>query len=356
MNDLASKPAPSLGALSVGLDSLPMEARAVPKLPDGLGWQFEPKWDGFRCLAFKAGEEVELKAKSGKPLGRYFPEVVHALGALGPASFVIDGELVIPQDETLSFDALQLRLHPAESRIQKLSRTTPARLVLFDMLLTAAGRDLRSTPLEERRVELEAFWQGLDDPGLLRLSPCTRDRAEADGWLSKLGGALDGVIAKRLDGPYEGGERAMLKIKHMRTADCVVGGFRYETKAKQVGSLLLGLYDEGGRLDHVGFTSGIADADKPALTKMLEGLIEPPGFTGDAPGGPSRWSNARSAAWQPLRPELIAEVQYDHVTGNRFRHGTRFLRWRPDKSPAQCTFEQIEREAGPSRMLAMMES
>ncbi|MDB5558789.1 MAG: ATP-dependent ligase [Enterovirga sp.] len=338
--------------LPVGLDTPPMEARSVEELPTGQGWQFEPKWDGFRCLAFKAGDEVELRAKSGKPLGRYFPEVVQALRALAPSCFVIDGELAIPQGDTLDFDALQLRLHPAESRIQKLARETPARLILFDILLTPAGRDLREAPLAERRPALEAFWGSLDPGSLLRLSPFTRDRAEAEGWLAKVGGALDGVVAKRVDGRYEAGERAMLKIKRMRTADCVVGGFRYETKRQVVGSLLLGVYDEAGRLDHVGFTSGIADAEKPALTKRLEALIEPPGFTGDAPGGPSRWANARSTQWQPLRPELVAEVRYDHVTGGRFRHGTRFLRWRPDKAPGQCTFAQMEAEARPSRIIA----
>jgi ATP-dependent DNA ligase len=329
-----------------------MEARSVDDLPEGSGWQFEPKWDGFRCLAFKAGQEVELRAKSGKPLGRYFPEVVQALRDLPPTSFALDGELAIPQGGTLSFDALQLRLHPAESRIQKLARETPARLILFDILLTPEGRDLRNAPLSERRAALEALWDSLDDRSLLRLSPYTRDRQEAEGWLAKVSGALDGVVAKRVDGPYEAGERAMLKIKRMRTADCVVGGFRYETKRRVVGSLLLGLYDEEGRLDHVGFTSGIADAEKPVLTKRLEALIEGPGFTGDAPGGPSRWANARSTEWEPLRPELVAEVRYDHVTGGRFRHGTRFLRWRPDKAPAQCTFAQMQEEARPSRVIA----
>ncbi len=352
MSVRASQSISTIAGLAVGPDTSPMEARSVDELPKGNGWQFEPKWDGFRCLAFKAGDEVELRAKSGKPLGRYFPEVVQALRELGPASFVLDGELAIPQGDSLSFDALQLRLHPAESRIRKLARETPARLILFDILQTPEGRDLRGAPLSERRAALETFWASLDDRSLLRLSPYTRERAEAEGWLAKVGGALDGVVAKRVEGRYEAGERAMLKIKRMRSADCVVGGFRYESKGRQVGSLLLGLYDEEGRLDHVGFTSGIADAEKPALTKRLEALIEPPGFTGDAPGGPSRWANARSAEWQPLRPELVAEVRYDHVTGGRFRHGTRFLRWRPDKAPAQCTFEQMEAEARPSRVIA----
>ena len=351
MSAPASKQPDAISSLPVGLDTPPMEARSVDALPAGEDWQFEPKWDGFRCLAFKAGEEVELRAKSAKPLGRYFPEVVQALRELPPASFVLDGELAIPQGDTLSFDALQLRLHPAESRIRRLAHETPARLILFDILLTPEGRDMRDTPLSERRKALEAFWGSLDDRSLLRLSPYSRDRAEAEGWLAKAGGALDGVVAKRVDGRYEAGERAMLKIKRLRSADCVVGGFRYEAKRKLVGSLLLGLYDEEGRLDHVGFTSGIADAEKPALTKRLEALIEPPGFTGDAPGGPSRWATERSTEWQPLRPELVAEVRYDHVTGGRFRHGTRFLRWRPDKAPSQCTFEQMQEEARPGRVI-----
>ena len=345
-------PAKHIADLPVGLAEPPMEARSVDALPAGDGWQFEPKWDGFRCLAYKAGGDVQLRAKSGKPLGRYFPEMVAALRDLTPPCFVLDGELVIPSGDTLSFDALQMRLHPAESRIRKLSAETPARLVLFDILLSPEGRDLRPLSLTERRAALEAFWASLDDRSLLRLSPFTRDRQDAEGWLARVGGALDGVIAKRLDSPYRPGERAMLKVKRMRTADCVVGGFRYESKGKLVGSLLLGLYDTAGQLDHVGFTSGISEAEKPGLTARLEALIEAPGFTGNAPGGPSRWANARSTEWQPLRPELVAEVRYDHVTGDRFRHGTGFLRWRPDKAPRQCTFDQMEREARPSRLIA----
>ena len=347
-----SPPPASIADLPVGPDVAPMEARSVDALPEGDGWQFEPKWDGFRCLAFKAGDDVDLRAKSGKPLARYFPEVVTGLRALGPESFVLDGELAIPAGDTLSFEALQLRLHPAESRIRKLSAETPARLILFDILLTPDGRDLRTAPLTARRAALETLWPSLEGGRLLRLSPYSRARNEAEGWLARAGGALDGVIAKRLDGAYASGERAMLKVKRMRTADCVVGGFRYESKSRLVGSLLLGLYDAEGRLDHVGFTSGIADVAKPELTARLEALIEAPGFSGSAPGGPSRWANARSDEWQPLRPDLVAEVRYDHVTGGRFRHGTRFLRWRPDKAPRQCTFDQMEQEGRPSRLLA----
>ena len=329
----------------------PMEARLVDELPRDPGWQFEPKWDGFRCVAYRKGEAVDLRAKSGKPLGRYFPEVVAAVRALPGDGFAIDGELVIPQGETLSFDALQMRLHPAESRIRRLARETPAKYVLFDMLAAPGGEDLTGRPLAERRAALEKFVAGFEGGASFRLSPYTRERAEAQRWLRKAGGALDGVVAKRIDGAYEGGERAMLKIKRLRSADCVVGGFRYGTKERLVGSLLLGLYDEAGLLDHVGFTSTIRDEERAALTRRLERLKGPPGFTGKAPGGPSRWSTERSGEWEPLPHELVVEVRYDHVTGDRFRHGTKLLRWRPDKAPRQCTFAQIEREARPGRII-----
>ncbi|HVQ07060.1 MAG TPA: ATP-dependent DNA ligase [Allosphingosinicella sp.] len=321
----------------------PMEAKAVDVLPEGEGWQFEPKWDGFRCLIFRDGEEVALQSKSGRPLGRYFPEMVDLVRALPESRLILDGELIIRRDGALSFDALQMRLHPAESRIRKLAALTPAGLMLFDCLQLGA-KSLRSAPLGDRRAALEAFHHEAGRAGLA-LSPATRDRPVALAWLKGAGGDLDGVVAKRLDEPYRPGERAMRKVKPVRTADCVVGGFRYGTGERLVGSLLLGLYDEAGRLDHVGFTSAIPAAQKPALTARLERLIAPPGFTGDAPGGPSRWSSERSAAWEPLRPELVAEVAYDHVTGGRFRHGTRFLRWRPDKAPAQCTIDQIRPHA-----------
>jgi ATP-dependent DNA ligase len=346
----APKPA-GLDALPVPVGTAPMEAKLVDVLPEEPGWQFEPKWDGFRCLAFRAGDEVDLRAKSGKPLSRYFPEVVARLGALRPGRFVIDGELAIPQGDTLSFDALQLRLHPAESRIRKLSAETPAILILFDCLMTPEGEVLLDRPLTERRAALEKFFASLGKAEGLRLSPYTRKAAEAGKWLAKAGGALDGVVAKRLDGPYVSGERAMLKVKRLRTADCVVGGFRYGTDSDLVGSLLLGLYNDEGKLDHVGFTSTISNAERPALTKRLERLKGDPGFTGDAPGAPSRWSTERSTEWVPLRPELVVEVRYDHVTGGRFRHGTKLLRWRPDKAPEQCTFEQMQEEARPSKLI-----
>jgi ATP-dependent DNA ligase len=330
-----------------------MEAKLVDELPRDPGWQFEPKWDGFRCLAYRVGESVELQAKSGKPLARYFPEVVALVRSLPGDSFVLDGELAIPLDVTLSFDALQMRLHPAESRIRKLSVETPAILILFDMIMRPGGEGLLDAPLSERRAALEAFFaRAAGGAAGLRLSPYTRERREAERWLEKAGGALDGVVAKRLDGPYQPGERAMLKVKRLRTADCVVGGFRYGTNSREVGSLLLGLYDEAGVLDHVGFTSTIAAGERAALTKRLEALRGGLGFTGNAPGGPSRWSTERSAEWEPLKPELVVEVRYDHVTGDRFRHGTKLLRWRPDKGPRQCTFEQLEREARPGELVA----
>jgi ATP-dependent DNA ligase len=329
----------------------PMEAKLVRDLPDGEGWQFEPKWDGFRCLAFRDGATVDLRSKSGKPLGRYFPEMVAALAALPVPRFVVDGELLIPTPDGLSFAALQMRLHPAESRVRRLAAETPAQLMLFDCLWYEAA--LAERPLAERRAALERFVAAAPSPSL-RLSPRTLDRDVALGWLDQTGAALDGVVAKRLDEPYRPGERAMLKRKCQRTADCVVGGFRYASEGREVGSLLLGLYDDAGLLHHVGFTSAIHAAERPALTRRLEALLAPPGFTGDAPGGPSRWSTDRSADWQPLRPELVAEVRYDQVTGRRFRHGTAFLRWRPDKAPAQCTMEQLAPPADPAALEAAL--
>jgi ATP-dependent DNA ligase len=331
----------------------PMEAKLVDALPDGEGWHYEPKWDGFRCLVFRDGADVELQSKSGKPLARYFPEIVDLVRGIDAEAFVLDGELVIPVGEILSFDALQMRLHPAESRIRRLARETPAQLILFDCL-ESHGRALLERPLVERRAVLERFHAATSDP-MLQLSPCARKRELAQEWLDSAGAVLDGVIAKRWDGSYEPGERAMLKIKQLRSADCVVGGFRYAAKQRLVGSLLLGLYNKGGKLDHVGFTSAIPADEKPALTRKLEKLVEPPGFTGNAPGGPSRWSTERSGDWEPLRPELVVEVRYDHVTGNRFRHGTKFLRWRPDKAPEQCRMDQLEREAPPAELFAALE-
>jgi ATP-dependent DNA ligase len=326
----------------------PMEAVLAAELPAGEGWQYEPKWDGFRCLAKRDGDAVELISKSGKPLGRYFPEILEILASLKPTRFLLDGELIISVGDVLAFDALQLRLHPAESRVRKLAAETPAEFMLFD-LLSLDGKDFAGRPLSQRRQALEKFHASIDAPGL-KLSPATPNRATALGWLERSGGALDGVIAKRLDQAYRAGERAMVKVKPERTADCVVGGFRYAEKKPVVGSLLLGLYDESGLLHHVGFTSAIPASERAELTKTLEGLIESPGFTGSAPGGPSRWRTARSAQWQPLEPKLVAEVKYDQVTARRFRHGTALLRWRPDKNPKQCTFDQLKPELHPSEL------
>jgi ATP-dependent DNA ligase len=325
-----------------------MEALLAAELPEGPGWQYEPKWDGFRCLARRDGGEVTLTSKSGKPLARYFPEIVELLRNTSTANFLVDGELIIMVGGALAFDALQMRLHPAESRIRKLSVQTPAELMLFD-ILELDGTALTDLPQSQRRERLQQFVRDNAVPGL-HLSPMTCDRQVALTWLARSGGALDGVIAKLADLPYRAGERAMIKVKQQRTADCVVGGFRYAEKQKVVGSLLLGLYDDAGLLDHVGFTSAIPAAERPALTKKLEALIAPPGFTGAAPGGPSRWATARSAAWEPLKPELVVEVRYDQVTGRRFRHGTGLVRWRPDKSPKQCTFDQLAPPLRPSEL------
>lgn len=327
----------------------PMEAKLVTALPEEPGWQFEPKWDGFRALVFRDGDVVELLSKSGKSLARYFPEIVALVAGIDQARFVLDGELILPVGDVLSFDALQARLHPAESRITKLSRETPAQLMLFDCL--GDGDDLLGRPLGERRWALEAFHARHGGPSLL-LSPCG-NLAAARTWLAQSGGALDGVVAKRLDEPYRPGERAMLKVKQHRTADCVVGGFRRAKDGDGVASLLLGLYDEAGRLNHVGFTSGIAAADRVALAARLEPLIGAPGFTGKAPGGTSRWNNGEESEWEPLRSELVVEVLYDQVTGARFRHGTRLLRWRPDKAPAQCTMEQLVYELRPAELATL---
>lgn len=318
-----------------------MEARIEETLPEEKGeWQYEPKWDGFRCLVFKAEDAVELIGKSGKPLGRYFPEVLAFVRDLPFDQFVADGELVIETGGRLSFDALQMRLHPAESRIRKLAAATPARLVLFDLLVAPEGEVLTGEPFDKRRRALVAFGEMAERPGELIITPASQRIVRAREWLTGMSGT-DGVVAKRLDLPYQSGERAMVKVKRMRTADCVVGGFRYESRGREVGSLLLGLYDSDGKLNHVGFTSTIADSERSALTRRLEALRAPPGFTGRAPGGPSRWASERSGEWEPVRPELVVEVRFDHVSEARFRHGTRLLRWRPDKAPRACTMDQI---------------
>jgi ATP-dependent DNA ligase len=331
----------SAAGLKLPVDYPPMEARSVEALPEGAGWQYEPKWDGFRCLAFRDGDDIDLRSKSAQPLARYFPDLVATLRGLAASRFVLDGEIVVPVGGALSFEELQLRLHPAASRVAKLAAAHPCRYIVFDLLVTPDGTDLTTRPLDERRAALERLIAAESaDPSALALSPATTDIAAVERWRDEVG--LDGIMAKRRDLPYAAGQRdAVVKHKVLRTADCVVGGFRYASKSGLVGSLLLGLYDAAGKLNHIGFTASIAAKDKPALTRRLEAIAGGPGFTGKAPGGPSRWSTARSAEWQPVKPSLVVEVCYDHVSGGRFRHGTRFLRWRPDKAPRQCRMEQI---------------
>jgi ATP-dependent DNA ligase len=332
----------------------PMEARSVDEIPVGDEWQYEPKWDGFRCLAFRDGDELYLQSKAGQPLARYFPDVVESLAALRARRFVLDGELVIPINGALSFDELQLRLHPAASRVKKLAAAHPAMLVVFDLLGDEDGKSLVSLPLHERRKQLEKFASKyLSEDSSVRLSPATTSLTTAKKWFDKVGGDLDGVIAKQLDAAYASGERtAMVKVKQIRTVDCVIGGFRYATGARVLGSLLLGLYDDAGLLHHVGFTSAFKATEKRELTDKFEALKKSPGFTGNAPGGPSRWSTERSGEWEPVDPKIVVEVTYDHFTGGRFRHGTKIVRWRKDKAPRQCTLDQMEGREG--RSLALL--
>ena len=291
----------------------PMEALPVDSIPVGEAWRYEPKWDGFCCLAFRDGAKVELQSKSGRPMSRYFPELSAALGKLKPKTFVLDGKIVVPADGAFSFDALLQRIHPAQSRIRKLAAETPALLIVFDLLVDAAGALLTGKPFDQRRRALELFYQKycIGSPGI-RLSPSSRSVAEAKEWLRRTGATLDGVIAKRRDFNYRTSDRSgMQMIKNFRSADCVVGGFRYNENNPLVGSLLLGLYDSKGRLNHVGFTSTIKREDKSALTKKLKSLVGGPGFTGNAPGGRSRWATKRSGEWVPLKPKLVVEVCYD---------------------------------------------
>jgi ATP-dependent DNA ligase len=326
----------------------PMEAQLVGQIPDGKGWQYEPKWDGFRCLAFRDGDDVELQSKSGQPLARYFPEIVEAVRALKPSRFVLDGEIVVPVDGVLSFDDLLQRIHPAASRIKKLSIERPALYVAFDLLVDDRGTALIEQPLADRRARLEKFAAKFLGSGTsVRLSPATEDLKQARAWFASAGHNLDGVIAKQCDADYRSGDRTgMVKIKNMRTAECVVGGFRYGSKdTKTLGSLLLGLYDDNGLLHHVGFCSALTAKQRQELTPKIERLKKAPGagggFSGKAPGGPSRWSTERSGEWESLDPSLVVEVQYDHFSQGRFRHGTKFLRWRPDKPPRKCTMDQV---------------
>jgi len=322
----------------------PMEAKSVDEVPRGDNWQYEPKWDGFRCLAFRKGEEVILQSKAGQPLGRYFPELVEALGELKPKQFVLDGEIVILNDGHLAFDVLLMRIHPAASRIKKLSQQTPATYLLFDLLVDEDGVPLANKPLSVRRAQLERLVKTLGRQQSIRLSPMTRDYDTAQRWMTELAASgFEGVVAKQLDCPYLSGERSgMRKIKRIRTADCVVGGFRYASKGGEVGSLLLGLYDENGKLNHVGFSSSFTAPERKKLKGILKPYMGGSGFTGHAPGGPSRWSTERSGEWERLDPKLVCEVRYDHFSGGRFRHGTKFLRWRPEKTPKSCTYEQVQ--------------
>ncbi|MBW7972665.1 ATP-dependent DNA ligase [Bradyrhizobium sp. BR 10289] len=331
-----------------------MEAESVAELPRGAQWQYEPKWDGFRCLLMRDGDSIRMQSKGGRDLVRYFPEVASAASGLSAKSFVLDGELIIRRDEGDAFDALLQRIHPAASRVKRLAAETPARFMAFD-LLQSAGTDLASLPLAKRRPALEKFAQRyFKTSDTFALSPETRNHAEARAWLQRVADGHDGVIAKRLDLAYCSGTReGMQKIKLLRSADCVVGGFRYAEKKqgrrKVIGSLLLGLYDASGLLHHVGFTSAIKASDRPGLTDKFEKIACESSFTGKAPGGPSRWSTKRSAEWQPVRPVRVVEVCYDHVSGDRFRHGTKILRWRPDKKPSQCRMDQLRQKRAAGR-------
>jgi ATP-dependent DNA ligase len=330
----------------------PMEARSVEEIPAGNSWQYEPKWDGFRCIAFRDGEQIYLQSKSGQPLARYFPDIADALARLLEQQFVLDGELVVPVTGVLSFDELQLRLHPAASRVQKLAKAHPAMYIVFD-LLAEKGQMYLQRILRERRRLLERFARlNFRSAKNLRLSPATTNHRTASKWFKKAGDDLDGIIAKRLDAAYASGERtAVVKVKQIRTVDCVIGGFRYARGTRVVGSLLLGLYGEDGLLHHVGFTSAFKASERRALTRKFEALKKPPGFTGSAPGGPSRWSTDRTSEWEPVITRVVVEVAYDHFTGGRFRHGTKFLRWRLDKKPRQCTMDQVEHREGKSLAL-----
>lgn len=327
----------------------PMLAKLTPAIPDGDGWHFEPKWDGFRALVFFDGTEAYLQSRDLKPLARYFPELQASLQQALPSPMVLDGEIVIVTDDGLDFDALLMRIHPAESRVRKLAAETPSSFVAFDMLADGDD-DLRDLPFAERRALLERRLSASVPPAYL--TPATTDRALAQDWFQQFEGAgLDGIIAKRLDGAYQPGARAMLKIKHQRSADCVVGGFRWykDSKDVAVGSLLLGLYDADGVLHHVGHTSSFKGAEREDLAGKLRPLVtddESAGFgQGRTPGAPSRWTAGKDVGWVRLRPKLVCEVTFDHLQGNRFRHASTFVRWRPDKPPESCDFDQLQAAA-----------
>jgi ATP-dependent DNA ligase len=332
----------------------PMLAKLADVIPADGHFLFEPKWDGFRAIVFRTADDVFIQSRDLRPLDRYFPELHGALIARLPAGCVVDGEIVIASSHGLDFDALQLRLHPAASRVAKLALQSPSSFVAFD-LLAVNGRSMMDAPQRERRAALEALLADVTPP--VHLTPMTRDRARAVEWLARFEGAgLDGVIAKPDDAPYAPGRRAMFKFKHARTAECVVAGFRwYKNTDDAVGSLLLGLYDDGGRLHHVGVTSSFTMEKRKALARELEplranSLASHPwrewANAGDGgqrmPGGHSRWSAGKDLSWEPLRIERVCEVKYDHLQGDRFRHATTFLRWRPDKPPSDCRYDQLE--------------
>ena len=333
-----------------------MLAKLAEELPAGAGVLYEPKWDGFRAIIFRGGADVFIQSRDSRPLDRYFPDLHDTLLGTLPDGCVIDGEIVIATPHGLDFDLLQLRLHPAASRVAKLAKETPASFVAFDVL-AVDGRDLRAAPLRERRARLEKLLAGVKPP--IYLTPITRDRDVAVDWLARFEGAgLDGVIAKPEDGIYEPGKRAMIKVKHARTADCVVAGFRWHKNGSgtRVGSLLLGLYDDKGRLQHVGVTSSFTMAMREQLARELAPLRNNalanhpwrewanggPAAPNRMPGGQSRWSAGKDLSWEPLRIERVCEVKYDHMQGDRFRHAAIFLRWRPDKQPGDCRYDQLE--------------
>jgi ATP-dependent DNA ligase len=331
---------PSFEGLALRPPIDPMETRLAQRIPEGDDWTYEPKWDGFRCIAFRDGKNVELQSKSGETLTRYFPEIVSALLEATVQRFVVDGELMIVEGEASDFDALLQRIHPAESRVRRLAAETPAVYVLFD-LLVEGGSKLFEHTLHERRDLLEEFvLRNFTKNRAFALSPATSDVALARRWLSGSLARLDGVIAKA-NVPYAFGSRdAVVKIKRSYTADCVIGGFRTANDGS-IASLLLGLYDDDGLLHHVGFVGSMSAKERKHAAGLLKPLVEAPGFTGAAPGGPSRWRRAENAQWFPVKPETVVEVSFDHVTARRFRHATRLLRWRVDKAPRQCTMDQL---------------
>jgi ATP-dependent DNA ligase len=336
----------------------PMEAQSQRELPAPGSVQYEPKWDGFRCIAFRDGTDIYLQSKAGQPLARYFPEIVEALGKVDAHRFVIDGELVVPVQDRLDFEQLQQRIHPAAKRVNQLAREFPATFLIFDLLVTPAGEQVWKLPLRERRAILERFAPSFLPQTELRLSPATTDTVTMKRWLAAVGGALDGIIAKYLDAPYASGERsAAVKVKRMRTADCVIGGYRKSKDGTSIGSLLLGLYDDQGGFDYVGFCSGLSSKEKRSLLTELKQLHGESAFTVRSPGGPSRWSRGEETEWIALQPKLVLEVEFDHVSNGRFRHGTKPLRFRPDKAPSQCTTQQLQQPEGVSPFtLAVVDS